>query len=72
MKKTCEGCKAQDFIGREGYACTLEYKFAIKKADSIIFANTKSNIMVPEEECPKPKTWHRYYYQIKLLKGGLI
>lgn len=51
MKKSCEGCKALDMNSWGGlylYHCGLDYRLDQNKG-------------IPLEQCPKPKTYQRYF-----------
>ena len=63
MKKTCNGCKAEIRINKI-LRCELGYK-----VKHIKFRGVYTGI-IPDEECPKPRTWNEYYHQLKLLKQG--
>lgn len=63
MKKTCRLCKAEVRINKT-LRCELGYRVKHTKHRGIYMG------IVPDEECPKPKTWNEYYRQIKLLSRG--
>jgi len=55
MKRTCFGCRALDFNG-EQKRCDLGYKQIWKP-----LYNTLRREPIPAEECPKPRTYDKYF-----------
>lgn len=55
MKKTCFGCRALDYNG-ESARCDLGYKQTKKYRGTYLYTEP-----VPTEECPKPRTYDRYF-----------
>ena len=64
MKKTCNGCRAYS----NNNDCNLGYKTKILNIPVPAFGNRILERMIPLEQCPKPRTYDKYYLQRKLLK----
>ena len=64
MKTTCNGCRAEIRINKI-LRCEFGYPVRHVKFRGVYMG------IVPVEECLKPKTWEKYYDQVKLLTGGL-
>jgi hypothetical protein len=78
MKKECYGCRAYSCrcgkTGESDAKCNLGYKITSFQKDVSI--GQKGTIMItcykPDEECPKPKTWEKFYEERKKPKYDKI
>lgn len=61
MKKTCNGCRAEIKINKI-LRCEFDYPVRHTKHRGVYMG------IIPEKECPKPKTWNEYWHQIELIK----
>jgi hypothetical protein len=54
IKRTCEGCRALEYIRYGGATCTLGYS-QVKEYEGDLLLNVK-----PGTPCPKPRTVSEY------------
>ncbi|MCK5016435.1 MAG: hypothetical protein KAS32_05110 [Candidatus Peribacteraceae bacterium] len=55
MKRTCFGCRALDWNGQQK-RCELGYRQATKYHRASLRSEP-----IPNEECPKPRTYDRFF-----------